>query len=201
MPACRTGCCTGPKFCEVTGGEEPVLRSETFSGRGDDNLCLYWPAAFSSQARKTGTSLSLRHAAQWQVQWGDMQYCWSQLTVLSASVKLYKLFEVLKKDKWWWGGAVIDTSFITGGSKRRSVGLIVCGNCLLVLLVKVYWSNVRVWEVKKLRLGDVNCFGVLSEGISYSIWLEFQILHLGGATLRLSFYKVGITAFGRELWS
>ena len=51
------------------------------------------------------------------------------------------------------GGAVIDTSFITGGSKRRSVGLIVCGNCLLVLLVKVYWGNVRVWEVKKLRLG------------------------------------------------
>jgi hypothetical protein len=44
------------KICEVTGEEEPMSRSKTFSGRDDDNLCRYWPAAFSSQARKTGTS-------------------------------------------------------------------------------------------------------------------------------------------------
>jgi len=34
-----------------------MSRSKTFSGRDDDNLCLLWPAAFWSQARKTGTSV------------------------------------------------------------------------------------------------------------------------------------------------
>jgi len=28
------------KICEVTGEEEPMSRSKTFSGRDDDNLCL-----------------------------------------------------------------------------------------------------------------------------------------------------------------
>ena len=28
------------KICKVTGEEEPMSRSKTFSGRDDDNLCL-----------------------------------------------------------------------------------------------------------------------------------------------------------------